>query len=146
MDSPPVAMARFREHGARQGDTLGGVTVSRVMLCGIALWLSAQVVDGIRLADGLPPLAVVGTVLVVALLLCLVETISLGVRRALGARLAPLPLAVAALILFNAAIFWLAGAVADAAGLGYAVDGFLPALFGSTVLLAVGWLSRLVRS
>jgi hypothetical protein len=45
------------------------VTVYRVVMTGLALWLAAQVIAGIRLADGLDPLATIGTVLVVALML-----------------------------------------------------------------------------
>jgi putative membrane protein len=119
------------------------MSLSRVAVTGCSLWLAAQIVGGVRLADGLAPLTVIGTVLVVAMLLCFVETVSYGLRRAIGASVAPLPLAVMALMTFNALLFWLTGALASAAGLGYTVDGFLPALAGAAVLLAVGWLSRL---
>jgi putative membrane protein len=121
------------------------VTLSRVVVTGCALWLSAQFVSGIRLSPELAPLATVGTVLVVAILLCLVETLTQGVRRTIAAIAEPLPLAVLALMGLNTVLFWLTGRLAAAAGLGYTVDGLLPALFGAVVLLLVGWVSRLVR-
>ena len=121
------------------------LTLSRVVVTGCALWLSAQIVGGIRLANGLAPLTVVATVLVVAMLLCFVETVSLGVRRVIGSTVEPMPLAVAALMGLNTLVFWLTGAIASAAGLGYTVDGLLPALLGAAVLLVVGWISRLIQ-
>jgi uncharacterized membrane protein YvlD (DUF360 family) len=121
------------------------VTLSRVVVTGCALWLSAQFVSGIRLAADLEPLAAVGTVLVVAMLLCVVETVSLGVRRAIGSIVEPWPVAVLALLGLNTVLFWLIGRLATAAGLGYTVDGLRPALAGALVLLLVGWVSRLVR-
>jgi uncharacterized membrane protein YvlD (DUF360 family) len=121
------------------------VTLSRVAVTGCALWLSAQFVGGIRLAAGLQPLTAVGTVLVVAMLLCFVETASLGLRRAIGSTVEPLPLAVIALMGFNIGVFWLTGLLASAAGLGYTVDSFGAAVAGAFVLLLVGWVSRLVR-
>jgi uncharacterized membrane protein YvlD (DUF360 family) len=119
------------------------VTLSRVVVTGCALWVSAQFVGGIRLAAGLEPLTAAGTVLVVALLLCFVETASLGVRRAIGSTVEPLPLAVLALLALNTAVFWLTGLLASAAGLGYTVDGLGAALAGAVVLLVIGWISRL---
>ena len=122
------------------------MTLTRVLVTGCALWLSAQFVTGIRFAPGLAPLAAIGTVLVVAMLLCFVELVSLGLRRLIGATVEPLPLAVVALMALNTGLFWLTGQLAAAAGLGYTVDGPLPALWGGVILLLVGWVSRLVRT
>jgi putative membrane protein len=121
------------------------VTLTRVMVTAASLWLSAQFVTGIRFTPGLAPLTAIGTVLVVALLLCFAEMASLGLRRLIGATVEPVPLAVVALMALNIALFWLTGQVAAWAGLGYAVDGLLPAVWGAVVLLVVGWLSRLAR-
>src|SRR4030095_3819613 len=88
------------------------------------------------------PLRVVGTLLVLALLLRLVEGGTRPARRALASRLEPLPVGVVALVLVNAGLFWLTVNVAAAAGLEYRVDGFFPALVGSLVVLLVGWVLR----
>jgi uncharacterized membrane protein YvlD (DUF360 family) len=115
------------------------VTLSRVVITGAALWLAAQVIAGIRLATGLDPLATIGTVLVVALMLGAVRVATRGIRRVIvgvvGAR--PIPVALMAVAALNAAVFWLATAVAGAIGLGYTVDGPVAALLGSLVLTVV---------
>jgi putative membrane protein len=117
-----------------------------VVVTSFALWVAAAVVGGVRLEVGSDPLATIGTVLVVSLLLCLVNTITRGVRRLAAGLAEPLPIGVVVLAVLNACVFWLAGSLAAAMGLGYAVDGFLPALLGSIVVMLVGWAGRLVVS
>ncbi len=112
----------------------------RVVVTGFALWLASEVVSGVRLARGLDPLARVGTLLVIALLLAVVDMLSTSLRRALALVVEPLPIAVTAAVALNAALFWATVALADAAGLGFSVTGFLPALVGSIVVLMVTWL------
>ncbi len=119
-------------------------------MTGLALWLAAQVVAGIRLADGLDPLTTIGTVLVVALVLCVVQVVTRGVRRviALVVGVRPVPVTLIALAAVNALLFWLATSLAGAIGLGYTVDGLMPALLGSLVLaliLTVAGRRRLAR-
>jgi putative membrane protein len=121
------------------------VTLSRVVITGVALWLAAQVVTGIRLDEGLDPLATIGTLLVVALVLCVVQVATRGVRRVIavvvGVR--PVPLVLVAVAGVNAAVFWLGVSLAEAVGLGYIVDGLLPTLFGSLLLaLLIALVSR----
>ena len=121
------------------------MTLSRVLITGIGLWLAAQVIGGIRLADGLDPLAAIGTVLVVALMLCAVHAASGRPRRVVAATIGgwPLPAALIAAAAFNALLFWLATAAGEAIGLGYTVDGLVPALLGSlVVVLTLGILRR----
>jgi putative membrane protein len=115
------------------------VTVYRVVTTGLALWLAAQIIAGIRLADGLDALATIATVLVVALVLCAVQVASRGVRRVIavivGVR--SLPVTMIAVAAANALLFWLATSLAEAMGLGYTVDGLVPALLGSLLLALV---------
>jgi putative membrane protein len=115
------------------------VTLSRVIITSLALWLAAQVIGGIRLADGLDPLGSIGTVLVVALVLGAVQVASRGVRlfvaAAMGVRTLPVTLIAAAA--FNTIVFWLATSLASTIGLGYTVDGLVSALLGSLVLSLV---------
>ena len=149
----PSTDERMVNRRGRDGDLLGSelsdsvntertdchardVTVYRVVMTGLALWLAAQVIAGIRLADGLDPLATIGTVLVVALVLSAVRVATRGVRRviALVVGVRPLPVTMIALAGVNALLFWLATSLAAAIGLGYTVDGLLPALLGSLLL------------
>jgi len=118
------------------------VTVPQVLTSGFGLWCAAQLVGGIALTPGPDPLRMVGTLLVLALLLRLVDGATRPARRALAARLEPLPIGVTAVVLVNAGLFWLTASAAAAAGLDYRVNGFLSAVLGSLVLLVVGWLLR----
>jgi len=118
------------------------VTVPQVLTSGFGLWCAAQLIGGIALTPGPDPLRVVGTLLVLAVLLRLVDGGTRAARRALAARLEPLPVGVVALVLVNAGLFWLTVNLAAAAGLEYRVDGFFSALLGSLVVLLVAWLLR----
>jgi hypothetical protein len=112
------------------------VTLGRVVISSAALWLAAQLIAGIRLADGLDPLATIGTVLIVALVLCALHVVTRGARRviALVIGVRPLPITMVAVAAVNALLFWLATSLAGAIGLGYTVDGLLQALLGSLLL------------
>jgi putative membrane protein len=106
---------------------------------GFALWLATRLVDGISLAAP-DALASVGTLLVVALGLSVLDSFTLPARRAVLARCSPLPVAIGAAVAVNAVVFWGGVSLADAAGLGYSVAGFAPALSGSLLLVLVRWL------
>ena len=149
----PSTHERMVNRRGRDGDLLGselsdyvnkegthwharGVTLSRVAISGVTLWLAAHVIAGIRLADGLDPLDTIGTVLVVALVLGALQVVTRGMRRviALVVGVRPLPVTLIALAAVNALLFWLATSLAGAIGLGYTVDGLVPALLGSLLL------------
>ncbi len=110
------------------------MTVRGVVSVGVGLWLTTHVVAGVKLAPDLDPLAAVGTLLVIALLLSVVDLIFVGVRRAVWLATESVPVAVAATVLLNAALFWSAGNLARAAGLGFAVTGAVAALAGSLLV------------
>ena len=118
------------------------MTLPRVLSTGFGLWCAAHLVGGIAVTAGPDPLRAVGTLLVLALLLRLVDGATRPARRALAARLEPLPIGVTAVVLINAGLFWLTASAAAAAGLDYRVDGYVSALLGSLVVLVVGWLLR----
>ena len=107
-----------------------------MVITSAALWLAAQFIVGIRLADGLDPLATIGTVLLVALVLCALHVVTRGARRviALVIGVRSLPITMVAVTAVNALLFWLATSLAGAIGLGYTVDGLLQALLGSLLL------------
>ncbi|MBV8152280.1 MAG: phage holin family protein [Candidatus Eremiobacteraeota bacterium] len=106
----------------------------RLVLNAVALYLVAQFVPGVHLTDG-----IVGT-LIAALILGIANAIVKPILIILS-----LPLEILTLGLFtfviNAVLFWFVGHL----GLGLAVDGLWPALWGSIVLWLVSWaLSALV--
>ncbi len=43
------------------------------------------------------------------------------------------------LLLINTLLFWLAGAIGTNFGVGFTVDGFMPALLGSIIVSIVSW-------
>ena len=120
------------------------VTVSRLVITGFALWLAAQVVAGIELGTGPDPLATAGTLALVALVLLILERLTWTVRRLVASVAQPLPVALMALVAFNAILLWLATALAATVGLKYTVDSFLSAVLGALVLLVAGWCGRLL--
>jgi uncharacterized membrane protein YvlD (DUF360 family) len=117
------------------------MTLRRVVMTAGALWLGSRLISGIGLSPQLDPLAAIGTLLVVSLILGVLQGLTLGVRRTAVALCDPLPVAVVVGMLANAAVFWVAGRVAGVIGLGYTVNGLTAALFGSLILVTVGWLS-----
>jgi putative membrane protein len=113
------------------------MTLTRVLVTGAGLWFAAQVIGGVRLVDGLDPLATIGTVLLVALMLCAVHAATRGARRVVAASIGgwPLPAALIAAVAVNALLFWVTTRAARAIGLGYTVDGLVPALLGSLIVV-----------
>jgi hypothetical protein len=112
---------------ARRRDA-GTVDLSRVVVMAFGLWIASEAVGGVHLAAGLGGLEHIGTLLVVAMLFTIVDALATGVRRAVRIVCEPLPVAVAAMLALNGLLVWLTAALAGAAGLAFAVDGYLPAL------------------
>jgi uncharacterized membrane protein YvlD (DUF360 family) len=104
------------------------MNVRTIIITAFALWLAATVVGGVRVAEGLGGLQHIGTLLVVAMVFSIVDALAAGARRAIRLLIEPLPLTVAAVVAFNGLLVWLTAGLAGAAGLAFAVDGFLPAL------------------
>ncbi len=124
------------------------MTLGRVLITAAALWLAAQVIDGIRLADGLGPLATIGTVLVVALVVSMAQAVTRGPHRLLATLVGPRPLPVILIVAvaFNTAVYWLATWLASSVGLGYTVDGAVPALLGSLLLVLMHEFDRATKA
>jgi len=106
--------------------------IVRWIVMAAALAVTAWLVPGIHLQS-------VGATLLAALVIGLLNALVKPVLVLLT-----LPLTIVTLGLFllvlNALLFWLVGAVVP----GFEVNGFLPAFFGAIVLSVVGWaLSRL---
>jgi hypothetical protein len=68
------------------------------------------------------------------------DRLFVGVRRAVWLATESVPVAVAATVMLNAALFWSAGNLARAAGLGFAVTGAVAALAGSLLVRLTGWI------
>ncbi len=98
----------------------------RLIINTVALWVAVKVVPGITFTG------TAWSLVLVALVFGVVNA-SIGVViRVMTFPVTCLTLGLFALIV-NALLFWLAGALSHALGLGYRVDGFLPALLGAIV-------------
>lgn len=99
----------------------------RLVVTAVALWVATQVVHGIH-HDG-SPLALLGVAIVFGLVNALIGTV---------VRLFTLPITILTLGLFalviNGLLLWLTAALSQSLGLGFHVDGFVPAFWGALVI------------
>lgn len=108
----------------------------RLLVNAAALWVAIRVVPGISFTGDWPLLFAVALVFAV---------LNVAVRPFLLVLSIPFLLLTLGLFLLvlNALMLWLTGAVSTALGLGFRVDGFWPALFGSLVISIVSFMLSL---
>jgi putative membrane protein len=101
--------------------------VIRLLVTAVALWAAVALVPGIENHAGWFHLVLV------ALIFGLVNAV---IRPILLALTCPLVLLTLGLFIFvlNALMLWLTGYLSDVIGLGFHVDGFIPALIGGLVV------------
>lgn len=99
----------------------------RLLITAAALWVAVQLVPGIEHAG--PPVELIGVALVFGL-------VNAVIRPVLKLLTCPLVLLTLGLFIFvlNALMLWLTGALSQALGLEFLVDGFIPALIGGLVV------------
>jgi putative membrane protein len=116
----------------------------RVLTSGIAIWLAAIIVPGVRLEDDDFAGQLV-TVLVVAIIFGLVNAVLGPMLKVLTFPLFLLTLGLFALVV-NALLLWFTGWLAAQVNLAFAVDGFWAAFLGAIVVtlatMAVGAVTR----
>lgn len=103
----------------------------------LAVALAAHFVPGIHVEGGIP------TLLAVALILGLANALVRPLLRFLACSLIFLTLGLFLLVI-NAAMLLLTAFVAGQLGIGFAVDGFVPALLGSLLISVVSFLFSLI--
>ena len=100
----------------------------RIVVNAVSLWVAAELIDGIDLAEG------IGSILFVAIVFGIVNAV---IKPA--AKLLALPITLLTLGLFtvvvNAAMLALTGWLTDSLD----VEGFWPAVFGAIVVSVVSW-------
>lgn len=109
----------------------------RLVITAVALWVAVELVPGITHAG--PP----AQLLLVALVF---GVLNAAIRPVLLMLTCPLVLITLGLFIFvlNAFMLWLTGALSQALDLGFAVDGFLPALVGGLVVGLVSTVLNIV--
>ena len=109
----------------------------RLIINALALWLATRLVDGISFDGEIPFL------LVVALVFGAVNTIVKPILMVLTFPFLIVTLGLFLLVL-NAAMLWLTGAISDAAGLGFHVSSFKAAFIGGLVVSIVSFVLSLM--
>ena len=111
--------------------------IIRLVINALALWLATRFVDGISFDGQMPFL------LVVALVFGAVNTIVKPILMVLTFPFLIVTLGLFLLVL-NAAMLWLTGAISDAAELGFHVSSFKAAFIGGLVVSAVSFVLSLM--
>ena len=109
----------------------------RLLINALGLWLATRLVDGISF-DG-----EIAFLFVVALVFGAVNTIVKPILMVLTFPFLIVTLGLFLLVL-NAAMLWLTGAISDAAGLGFHVSGFKAAFIGGLVVSVVSFVLSLM--
>ena len=109
----------------------------RLIINALALWLATRLVDGISF-DGQ-----IAFLFVVALVFGAVNTIVKPILMVLTFPFLIVTLGLFLLVL-NAAMLWLTGAISDAAGLGFHVSSFKAAFIGGLVVSMVSFVLSLM--
>lgn len=116
----------------------------QLLITALAVWASL-LVPGIDLGEG-SLLERVGTLLVVAAIFGLVNTVLKPIAKTLGCLLYILTLGIFGLVV-NGLLYWLTGSLAAQLGLPFTVDGFWPAFWGAIIVsLVTGLLGLSLRS
>jgi putative membrane protein len=98
-----------------------------LVVTAVAFWVATRLVSGLSYAG--PPAGL----LLVALVFGVVNAVLGTVLRVLALPVTFLTLGLFALVI-NAILLWVTGAAARSLGLGFHVDGFVPALLGAVVI------------
>ena len=108
----------------------------RLLINAVALWSATRIVPGIAFDGDWRLLFVVALVFGV---------LNVSVRPILKVLTFPIVIVTLGLFIFvlNAFMLWLTGAISDAFGLGFHVDGFVPAFVGALVVTCVSFLLSL---
>jgi len=111
--------------------------IARLLINAVALWLATRFVNGISFGGELPFL------LVVALVFGAVNTIVKPILMILTFPFLIVTLGLFLLVL-NAVMLWLTGAISDAANLGFHVSSFKAAFVGGLVVTVVSFVLSLM--
>lgn len=114
-----------------------GYLLIRLIINAVALWVATRLVPGIS-AEGN-----IVTLLVVALIF---GSVNAFIRPLLSILTCPLQILTLGLftLVVNALMLWLTGFIATQLGLGFTVDGFLPALLGGIIVTVVSIILTMV--
>ena len=113
----------------------------RVLICAAALFVATELVSGIELRAG-TTLSKVLTLIVVALIFGVVNTVLKPIVKTIGCLFYVLTLGLIGLVV-NGLLLWLSSWVAGKLKLPFHITGFWPAFWGAIIVGVVGWLLNL---
>ena len=113
----------------------------RVLISAAALFVATLLVPGIELRAG-TTLSKVGTLIVVALIFGVVNTVLKPIVKTVGCLFYVLTLGLIGLVV-NGLLLWLSSWVAGKLSLPFHITGFWPAFWGAIIVGVVGWLLSL---
>ena len=113
----------------------------RVLISAAALFVATELVPGIELRAG-TTLSKVITLIVVALIFGLVNTVLKPIVKTIGCLFYVLTLGLIGLVV-NGLLLWLSSWVAGKLKLPFHITGFWPAFWGAIIVGVVGWLLNL---
>jgi len=113
----------------------------RVLISAAALFVATLVVPGIELRAG-TTLSKVGTLIVVALIFGVVNTVLKPIVKTVGCLFYVLTLGLIGLVV-NGLLLWLSSWVAGKLSLPFRITGFWAAFWGAIIVGVVGWLLNL---
>ena len=112
--------------------------VLRLVCSALAVWLSTLIIPGIEVSAG-SVWGTIGTVLLIALIFGVVNTVIKPIVKVLGCGLYVLTLGLIALVV-NGLLFWLVSWIADKLSIPFHVDNFWPAaVLGALLVSIVSW-------
>jgi putative membrane protein len=114
----------------------------RVLVSAAALYLATLVISGIELTAGSTESRVL-TLIVVALIFGVVNTVLKPIIKVVGCVFYVLTLGLIALVV-NALLLWLTSWVAGKLSLPFHITGFWPAFWGAILIGVVSWLLNLL--
>jgi putative membrane protein len=113
----------------------------RVLIAAVALFVATLAVPGIELRAG-STAAKAGTLIIVALIFGIVNTVLKPIVKTVGCLFYVLTLGLIGLVV-NGLLLWLTSWVAGRLSLPFHITGFWPAFWGAIIVGIVGWLLNL---
>lgn len=115
----------------------------KIVITAVALWVTTLIFDGHITVEAATTMGTIGTLLAVALIFGLVNTIIKPIIKVIGCALYAASLGLISLIV-NAALFLLTDYIAGQFDIPFHIENFWWALLGALVVAVVSWVLNLV--
>jgi putative membrane protein len=110
----------------------------KIVITAVAVWIATLVIPGIHVHTH-STLGKIGTLLVVALIFGLINTVLKPIAKTIGCLAYVITFGLIAIVV-NGLLFWLTSWVAGKLSVPFHITGFVPALLGALLVGVVVWL------